>query len=71
MLWVHVDPTEAVLIHEDLKAKKSFGIHWGTYRLTYEHYLQPREKIPEVMEARGRQEVDRFQVVDIGDTVEG
>ena len=38
--WVmssqHVDPEEAVQIHEDIKSKFSFGIHWGTFTLTNE-----------------------------------
>lgn len=32
----HVDPAEAVQIHQDLKAKQSVAIHWGTFALAYE-----------------------------------
>ena len=32
----HVDPEEAVKIHQDVRAKKSFAIHWGTFALGYE-----------------------------------
>jgi len=32
----HVDPEEAVKIHEDIKAHYSVGIHWGTFKMTYE-----------------------------------
>ena len=32
----HVDPEQAVLIHQDVKAKKSVGIHWGTFALANE-----------------------------------
>ena len=38
----HVDPSEAVQMHSDLKAKRSIGIHWGTFRLTNEHYMEPK-----------------------------
>lgn len=32
----HVDPEEAVKIHQDLQAKQSVAIHWGTFALAYE-----------------------------------
>jgi N-acyl-phosphatidylethanolamine-hydrolysing phospholipase D len=32
----HVDPEEAVQIHLDVQAKKSLGIHWGTFNLSCE-----------------------------------
>lgn len=32
----HVNPEEAVEIHQDLKSNFSFGIHWGTFNLSYE-----------------------------------
>lgn len=32
----HVDPEEAVQVHQDLQAKQSVAIHWGTFALAYE-----------------------------------
>ena len=32
----HVDPEEAVQIHQDTHSHNSLGIHWGTFTLTYE-----------------------------------
>lgn len=29
----HVDPAEAVKIHQDVRARRSIGIHWGTFQL--------------------------------------
>lgn len=36
MKYQHVDPEEAVRIHIDVQAKKSIGIHWGTFALANE-----------------------------------
>lgn len=68
--FVHVNPDEAVSIHTDLQSRRSFGIHWATFKLTYEFYLEPRDRTREVLTERSIPQED-FQVVDIGDTVEG
>ena len=38
---LHMNPTDAVRAHRDLQAKKSFGMHFGTFRLTAEAQDQP------------------------------
>lgn len=38
---VHVNPTEAVQAHIDLRSKLSIGMHFGTFQLTYEKREQP------------------------------
>lgn len=63
MQYMHIGPEEALKIHKDIKAKKSLGIHWGTFNLSTEPYLEPREKIKE-LQAGG----DDFFTVDPGET---
>lgn len=37
----HVAPDEALRVHQDLGAKQSLGIHWGTFELSDESLDQP------------------------------
>ncbi|CAF3861919.1 unnamed protein product [Rotaria sp. Silwood1] len=41
----HVSPDEAVEIHIDVQSKKSIGIHWGTWKLGNEYFMEPPEKL--------------------------
>jgi len=45
MSYSHVNPEEALNIAKDLNAKKSIGMHWGTFILTDEPVLEPRERL--------------------------
>ena len=36
MSFQHVNPQEAVEIHQDIKSNSSVAIHWGTFNLSYE-----------------------------------
>ncbi|KAK5848833.1 hypothetical protein PBY51_008524 [Eleginops maclovinus] len=49
----HVNPEEAVQVHQDLQAKQSVAIHWGTFALAYEYYLEPPVRLREVLEQKG------------------
>lgn len=36
MNFQHVNPQEAVEIHQDINSNFSLAIHWGTFNLSYE-----------------------------------
>lgn len=46
----HVNPSEAIQIAIDLEASRSFGMHWGTFRLTDEDVLEPEKLIKQELE---------------------
>ena len=56
----HVDPDEAVKVHKDLRAKKSLGIHWGTFELTDEALDEPPRRLAKARAAQGIAEDDFF-----------
>ncbi|XP_077976947.1 N-acyl-phosphatidylethanolamine-hydrolyzing phospholipase D-like isoform X2 [Glandiceps talaboti] len=60
MKYQHVDPEEAVQVHQDLQAKKSIGIHWGTFSLANEFYLEPPRKLKESLDAKHIPQEDFF-----------
>lgn len=67
MKVVHVDPAEAVLIHQDIGAAQSMGIHWGAFILSAEEADEPPRALAEAM-AQSNQAVDRFDVFAVGET---
>jgi len=69
MRWDHVNPEEAIMIHRDIKSKMSFGMHWGTFKLTNEPWLEPREKLRDLLREKNIPP-EEFQVLNIGETVE-
>jgi N-acyl-phosphatidylethanolamine-hydrolysing phospholipase D len=65
----HMDPQEAVQAHLDLGAKRSVGIHWGTFALTDEPLDQPPHDLAQAKGARGLGDEDFF-VMKVGETRE-
>ena len=63
----HVNPAEAVQIHADLNAKRSVGIHWGTFELTDESLDQPPIDLVDARRAKGLADADFF-VLAVGET---
>jgi len=64
----HVNPAEAVQLHRDLKAKRSLGVHWGTFELTDEALDEPPRALAEARQQAGLNE-EEFGVLPIGGTL--
>ena len=64
----HVNVDEAVKIHLDLGAKRSLGVHWGTFALTDEPLDEPPRLLKEVRAARGLGDDDLLTIA-IGETL--
>jgi len=69
MKYQHVHPGEAVQIHRDVNSLKSLGIHWGTFKLTTEYYLEPPVLLTSFM-TRASLDPSAFVSTDIGGSVE-
>ncbi len=68
MKEMHINPEEAVQIHLDLKAKRSIGVHWGTFDLTDESLDQPPKDLA-IARAAKRLPQEAFDVMAIGQTL--
>jgi len=63
----HVNVEEALKIHADLGAKRSLGVHWGTFELTDEALDEPPRQLARQRAAQGLGE-DEFFALAIGET---
>ncbi|PWY98483.1 Metallo-hydrolase/oxidoreductase [Testicularia cyperi] len=68
MSTVHLAPQDSVLVHRDVRSKRSYGIHWGSFRLTPEDVNEPPKLLAQEAERIGLHK-DEFQVLQIGQTV--
>jgi L-ascorbate metabolism protein UlaG (beta-lactamase superfamily) len=68
MAQVHCDPAEAVQIHRDVGARRSIGMHWGTFQLTDEGRDAPPAALAEARRAAGIA-ADAFHVLAPGESV--
>lgn len=61
---VHIGPVDAVEVFRRLHAARGIGVHWGTFRLSYEQYGTPPRLLAAAMRCTG--EGGRFDTVPIG-----
>ena len=53
MRSAHMDPSEAVRVHRDVGARRSIGMHWGTFQLTDEGREEPVRALAEALRLAG------------------
>ena len=68
MSFSHVDPAEAVEVHKDVRAQQSLPIHWGTFHLTHDPFLEPPALLKKALAAK-QIPVNVFRPVKIGESL--
>ena len=65
----HVEPTESIMIHKDLKARQSIAIHWGTFNTgASEGYMDPKNDLKKGLRDAGVYPED-FVTLDHGESI--
>jgi N-acyl-phosphatidylethanolamine-hydrolysing phospholipase D len=67
MQAMHINPDEAVQIHQDIGARQSVAMHWGTFRLTEEPLDEPPQRLRAALDRAGIAQ-ERFLVLEHGET---
>ncbi|HUL20582.1 MAG TPA: MBL fold metallo-hydrolase [Thermodesulfobacteriota bacterium] len=65
---VHVDPPEAVRIHQDTNSQQSIASHWGTFKLSDEPIGEPPRYLEKALKDAGLDE-DKFIIMRFGETL--
>ena len=68
MAPVHCNPAEAVQIHQDVGARLSIGMHWGTFQLTDEGREAPPAALAQARQASGVKP-EAFRILAPGESV--
>lgn len=67
MQAAHMDPAEAVRVHQDLRSRRSVAMHWGTFVLTDEPVEDPPKRLRLALQEAGIGEGE-FAVMQHGET---
>ena len=63
----HINPEEAVKIHQDIDSRYSVAIHWGTFMLTDEPVDEPPKLLEDALAQKGISK-EHFFVMQHGET---
>lgn len=61
----HMNPEEAVIVHQEVQSAQSLGMHYGCFRLSDEKWEQPAMDLEA---AKKKYKVDRFNILEVGQT---
>lgn len=64
----HVDPHQAVQIHQDINSTFSIPMHWATFQLTQEPFLEPPQLLVKALNS-AKIDVNKFKPINIGETI--
>ncbi|GGC09614.1 hypothetical protein GCM10007205_18450 [Oxalicibacterium flavum] len=64
----HADPADAIRIHQTIRAKRSIGIHWGSFEMADESLDEPPRLLAEERKKAGLTEQD-FAALQHGETL--
>jgi L-ascorbate metabolism protein UlaG (beta-lactamase superfamily) len=62
---LHLDPAETVLAHQELGARHSLGIHFGTFKLSEEGQDDPIRNLTNALD-RSKMNASAFRAMDPG-----
>ncbi|XP_049849591.1 N-acyl-phosphatidylethanolamine-hydrolyzing phospholipase D-like [Schistocerca gregaria] len=63
----HMSPEDSVMVHLDVKSKKSIAMHWGTWKLSLEHVFDPPRELKRQLKMR-MLDPDSFISIRCGET---
>ena len=64
---MHINPEEAVQIHQDISSQHSIAVQWGTFQLTSEPIDDPPLKLKNALIRKGISP-EKFELLSIGET---
>lgn len=62
----HIDPAQAIQLHQELDCRRSLGIHWGAFELADEPLDEPPELLAQLLKEK-QIDSDDFKVIPMGD----
>ncbi|WP_168171411.1 MBL fold metallo-hydrolase [Lacimicrobium sp. SS2-24] len=67
MRQYHINPEEAVQVHQEIGSKRSIGMHWSTFQLSAEPLFEPKSRLEQAAAKAGVEKA--FTTLTIGETL--